>query len=110
MARIRQEFRLCPVRFFGQILGGLILYHLAFQANLFGGAVATLGVAGAWEDENGHILRFPATAGSAPLEIGCQENLGNPNIVLSPNGDFDITFSVSSVITGLSPCLSAAVT
>jgi virulence factor Mce-like protein len=49
------------------------------MAQTFGPAVATLSVAGASEDQVSHILEFPATAGSSLLELGCQENFGNPN-------------------------------
>jgi virulence factor Mce-like protein len=30
------------------------------------------------EDQNGHFIRFPATAGSSPLYLPCQTFLGNP--------------------------------
>jgi phospholipid/cholesterol/gamma-HCH transport system substrate-binding protein len=30
------------------------------------------------EDENGHFIRFPATAGSSPLYLPCQIYVGNP--------------------------------
>jgi hypothetical protein len=30
-------------------------------------------------DQNGHFIRFPATAGSSPFYLPCQTYLGNPS-------------------------------
>lgn len=78
--------------------------HLS-MAETFGPAVATLGVAGASEDQVSHILEFPATAGSSPLDLGCHENFGNPNAKQLVECD-ELSKALSSVLGYLTTAAS----
>jgi ABC-type transporter Mla subunit MlaD len=49
------------------------------MAQMIGPGLTALGVIAAYEDNNGRMLRFPATSGSAVIYLPCQTYFGSPS-------------------------------